>query len=216
MSLIKPERTDLVINMTLAEIFLLLLFAVWYSRTSINDPDIKAHLEEKLVRIEKENQILKNDLSSVKNQISDLQKRLNWWRTIFPRVDEFTSEGNARSQAGRGFAECLEDDNTLIHAYVINGKISMVCDTASGNFLEWLENSHRTRPKFGVRITNRDEINAFLTIVRDYYQYRELSTECRFDYQLTYVTKEDYYDGRELFERYFYPAGIIHTTRDSN
>jgi hypothetical protein len=208
----KPERTDLVVNITLAEIFLLLLFATWYSGTLKGDPSFNTVLEKKIARLEKENQNIKNDLVNARNQISDLKKRLDWWHTIFPRVKEYTSEGEARNQAGRGFTECQEGNNTLIHAYVIQGKISMIWDSESSTFSEWLKNIKHIRLKFGIPITDPDEINSFLATIRDYYQYRKLSTECRFDYQLTYATKEDYYDGRELFEHYFYPASITRAT----
>ncbi|MBI3952082.1 MAG: hypothetical protein HY314_16670 [Acidobacteria bacterium] len=59
-------------------------------------------------------------------------------------------------------------------------------------------------------------IQAFLAGVRDYYSSNAKvnGTECRFDYRLTYESKEDYYDGRELFERYFYPAGLSRTGTD--
>ncbi|HXG06029.1 MAG TPA: hypothetical protein VNI77_01725 [Nitrososphaera sp.] len=209
----KPERTDLVINMTLAEIFLLLLFVVWYGHTTIiGPPDELARLKEELVRLKNENHTLTKDLENAKNELSDLKWRLEWWRRVFPTIDT-TIEGKGtpeevRNDAGRGFRRC-QDINVLIRASVIRGQQSMVWITESPQLTQWIRSTRRARPKFGVRLTDPKEIDSFLALIRDYYQNRrEIGFECRFDYQLTYETKEDYYDGRERFEKFFYPSGI--------
>lgn len=208
----KPERTDLVINMTLAEIFLLLLFVVWYGHTPIMGPGEIARLKEQVDRLEKENQTLKNNLRDAKDEISDLKQRLEWWRRVFPTIDT-TIEGKGtpeevRSDAGRGFRRC-QDINVLIRASVIRGQQSMVWITESPQLTQWITSTGRDHPRFGVRLTDPKEIDSFLSLISDYYHYRkEIGIECRFDYQLTYATKEDYYDGRERFEKFFYPSGI--------
>jgi len=208
----KPERTDLVINMTLAEIFLLLLFVVWYGHTPIMGPGEIARLKEQVDRLEKENQYLKNNLRDAREEISDLKWRLEWWRRVFPTIDT-TIEGKGtpeevRNEAGRGFRRC-QDSNVLIRASVIRGQQSMVWITESPQLTQWITSTGRARPKFGVRLTDPKEIDAFLALIWDYYQNRrEIGSECRFDYLLTYETKEDYYDGRERFEKFFYPSGI--------
>ncbi|MBI4428095.1 MAG: hypothetical protein HY562_03140 [Ignavibacteriales bacterium] len=208
----KPERTDLVINMTLAEIFLLLLFVVWYGYTPIIDtPGEIARLKEQLARLENENQSLKNDLRDVRNEISDLKQRLDWWRRVSPTIVDLeliTPPEVAQREIGRGFRRC-QDINVLIRASVIRGQQSIVWMTESPQLTQWIKSAGRTRPQFGVRLTDHNEIDSFLALIRDYYQNtREIGTECRFDYQLMYETKEDYYDGREKFEKFFYPSGI--------
>lgn len=209
----KPERTDLVINMTLAEVFLLLLFVVWYAQPPELGDQVPV-LEAELARLKRENQILANDLRDARNEISDLKQRLDWWRREFPTIVDLelkTPPGVASKEAGRGFRRC-QDDNVLIHASVIRGQVSIVWVTTSPNFSDWFSQSGRPRPNVNTRITDRNQILSILAGIRDYYQSaKENTPECRFDYRLTYETKEDYYDGRELFERYLYPAGINRT-----
>lgn len=204
-----PERTDLVINMTLAETFLLLLFVVWYGHTRIENPDPSAHLKERIASLEKDNERLKGELKQAHDRIADLKRRLDWWRDVFPGVDEFTSPGVARQQASRGHRKCDEQNNVLVHASVVRGQFSVEWLTENPKLSKWLADSGRPRPKSGARITDWSTIQALLAGVRDYYSSAKVNeTECRFDYRLTYGSKEDYYDGRELFERYFYPAGL--------
>jgi hypothetical protein len=85
----------------------------------------------------------------------------------------------------------------------------MVWLTESPNLSKWLEESGRPRPPVGIRITNMKTIQTLLAGVREYYSHAKVNeTECRFDYSLTYGSKADYFDGRELFERTFFPAGL--------
>jgi len=207
----KPERTDLVINMTLAELFLLLLFVAWYAQPPEPGDQVPV-LQAELDHLKKENQTLANELRDAKDQISDLKWRLEWWRRIFPTIDT-TLEGNITREElikdiGRGYRRC-QDNNVLIRASVIRGQQSIVWITDSPQLVEWIASTGRSRPQFGVRLTDPKDIDSFLALIRDYYQNgKDAGSECRFDYQLTYATKEDYYDGRERFERFFYPSGI--------
>jgi hypothetical protein len=203
----KPERTDLVINMTLAEIFLLLLFVAWYGTT---DHTVKpfAELQEKLARFEKENDTLRTQLDFAKKEISDLKWRLDWWQHTFPAVVEGSPGGSARKMAGRSFGKC-QDDNVLVEAQVLNGKISIFMVTECQELTSFLVKSHRPRPKLGNKMTEAKLIKGFLEGVRDYYSnVAQTGTGCRFDYALTFQTPEDYYIGREYFEKYFYAAGL--------
>lgn len=207
----KPERTDLVINMTLAEIFLLLLFLVWYWHTPIMGPGEIARLKEQVKRLESENNTLKQNLREAMDEISGLKQRLDWWRQVSPLIVDLeinTPPEIARKEFGRGFRKC-QDNNVLIHASVIRGQQSMIWISDSPQLTQWILKIGRPLPKFNVRITDPKEIDSFLVLIRGYYQYRKkIGIECRFDYQLTYETKEDYYDGRERFEKLFYPSSI--------
>lgn len=204
----KSARTDLVISMTLAEIFLLLLFVVWYGHRPIIGSDEPARLKGEADRLEKENQSLKNELRDAENKASDLKQRLDWWRRVSPTITDLelnTPSEVARGEIGRGFRRC-QDHNVLIRASVIRGQQSIMWITDSPQLSQWITSTGHARPKFGVWLIDPDEIDSFLALIRDYYQHsRSMRIQCRFDYQLTYDTKEDYYDGRERFERFFYP-----------
>ncbi|MEM4283835.1 MAG: hypothetical protein QXS96_05025 [Candidatus Caldarchaeum sp.] len=207
------ERTGLIINMTLAETFLLVLFVIWYGHTAILRQDPLAPIMERLARLEKENERLTKELKQANDQVADLKRRLELWHRLTgfenpPTPEEFIEW---RKEACRSHPKC-EQNNVLVHASVVQGQASMVLLTESPRLSKWLRDSGRPRPPTGVRITDMRTIQAFLDAVRDYYaNERAHGAECRFDYRLTYGSKEDYYDGRELFERYFYPAGLSRT-----
>lgn len=209
----KPERTNLVINMTLAELFLLMLFLSWHSQPPKSGDKVSV-LEAELEFIKKENKMIKNELQENEKKILDLNKRLEWWRKEFPTILEFegtTPPGVASKEAGRGFRRCQED-NVIIHAYVIRGRVSIQWIAINPALSDWLYESGLTRPGLNTIVTDKNEILSILSGIRDFYQKVKINeSECRFDYRLTYDTKEDYYDGRELFERYLYPAGISRT-----
>jgi len=207
----RSERTDLVISMTLAEIFLLILFVIWYGYSTIlGNPDENALLKEQLNRLQNENERFSKELRQAKDKIDDLQRRLDIWRNLtdFENPPSSAEFEEWKKEACRSNPKC-EEDNVLVHAVVVKGKISMKLLTQTSRLSEWFENKGYTLPKVNVNITDSNIIKTFLGRVRDFYSSTNMEgTECRFDYRLTYGSKEDYYDGRELFERYFYPAGL--------
>lgn len=207
----RPERTDLVISMTLAEIFLLVMFVIWsgYS-TILGNPDERALIKEQLNRLQNENEKLSKELKQAKNTIDDLQKRLDIWRNLtgFDDPPSSTKFQEWVKEACRSNPKC-EENNVLVHATVVRGQISMELLAQSPRLSEWFKNKGYALPKVNVNITDLNIIKTFLDRVRDFNLSTKVEgTECRFDYRLTYGSKEDYYDGRELFERYFYPAGL--------
>lgn len=207
------ERTGLIINMTLAETFLLLLFVVWYGHTAILRQDPVARMKERLAWLEKENESLTKKLKQANNKIADLERRLELWHQLTGFDNPPTPEEiiEWRKEACRSHPKC-EQNNVLVHASVVWGQISMKLLTESPKLSKWLADSGRPRPAVGVAIADRAMIQGFLDAVRDYYANERVNgSECRFDYRLTYGSKEDYYDGRELFEQYFYPAGLSRT-----
>jgi len=207
----RSERSDLVISMTLAEIFLLLMFVIWFGYSTIlGNPDENALLKEQLNRLQNENERLSIELKQAKNAIDDLQRRLDIWRNLtgFDDPPSSTKFQEWVKEACRSNPKC-EENNVLVHATVVKGQISMELLTQSLRLSEWFKNKGYALPKVNVNITDLNIIKTFLDRVRDFNSSTNVEgTECRFDYRLTYGSKEDYYDGRELFERYFYPAGL--------
>ena len=213
----RHERTDLVIAMTLAEIFLLITFVIWYGYSTIlKNPKDAAYLEEQLQRIQKENDKLSSELSDTKKVNAELERRLEIWRKQTGFVNP-PSEQELREfvkDAGRGSPKC-EDDNILIHATVVDGKISIKRLIESPSLSRWFSKRGYSLPMLSSTITDRKEIDTFLNEM--YHFYSDSNREgpkCRFDYSLTYASKEDYYDAREYFERYFYPAKINRVALD--
>lgn len=203
-------RTDLIISMTLAETFLLLMFVVWYGHTAILRHDPEARMKERLASLERENEKLNKELKDANDQIVDLKWRLDWWHQNFPAVVEGSTGEEARQAASRGHPKC-QQNNVVVHASVCYGQISMTWLTECPELSRWLANSGRPQPSVGSTVSGAGAIQSILASIREYYSSTGISgTECRFDYRLTYGSDSDYrYARQQLFERVFYPAGGI-------
>src|SRR5260221_9560216 len=73
------NKTDLVISMTLAEIFLLMLFVVWYSQGAGAGPEWERVAKERQVEIDN----LKSQIEAQRQKIGELEKIRDWWRKNF-------------------------------------------------------------------------------------------------------------------------------------
>jgi hypothetical protein len=211
MAISKSARTDMVINMTLAEIFLLLLFFGWLWKEPIDPSAENTVLKDKIGRLEKQIDSIKINLKIANDEIKDLNKRLDWWRSISPQLQSselLLSPTEAKKEMGRGSPKC-QDDNLLINVTIIRGEQSIVWITKSPTFTKWIENTGRVHPLFGVRISEKTKIYEFLKLVKDFYEYNKKNgSKCRFDYSLNFDSDSDYYLGRTLYEEYFYAAEI--------
>jgi len=191
----KPLRSDFVVGLTLAELFLLLIFVVWYQHTALLR---NQHNQEQ-------------QLSQLHTKVALLDDKLDAWRQVTgsETAGAFAARANEWCrELGRGYAKC-EQDNVLVDASVVKGRISMRFLTRSASLWKWLADSGRSEPPLHVEITDPSAIHTLLEEVAGYYRYARIrGSKCRFDYRMTYLSKEDYYDGRELFERYFYPEAV--------
>jgi len=204
--------------MTLAETFLLLLFVVWYSvmpPASDNPPDIlKALAAERQKQID----LLQKELTERDRRVAELEAKISWWEKYF-KADPPQSlpqllgilrspEGRAvLTDIGRGYPRC-EDDNILVHASVVRGAVSVELLSESRHLSDWAAASGIGIPVTRTVLSGWAPARSLLSAVEGFYASRPSGNGCRFDYRLTYETKEDYYDGRETFEHTFYPAGM--------
>ena len=199
-----PWRTrgELVISMTLAETFLLLVFMLWYSIRPTKPP-VPPQKVEVLV---KENEDLKKRNSTLETQLADIQQRLEWWRKRFDQPVPGSEEELKKLlfEAGRGKPKC-QDDNVLLDISLINGTaaIKVLADSPALRST-LLAQQIDIRP--GAVLTDGSAVNILLREARAYRKAGQ-DADCRFDYRFTYATVEDYYIGRERFEKYFYSAG---------
>ena len=210
-----PIRTDLIIGMTLAEVFLLILFVVWYSQGAGSGPDWKHIAELRQQQIEK----LQSDLLQAKHDVAELERIRNWWRSNFgidPPASSAEFEAVRNTPAGqkfkqelaRGFPKC-EDNNVLANVSMLNGVIRLDVSGSPTKLIEWSRGVGTKIPKPGDVLSDREAVDNFLQIVARYYEHvRQVNQNCRFDYKLRYVTDRDYREGRETFEKLFYPATI--------
>jgi cell division septum initiation protein DivIVA len=197
------SRGDLVISMTLAETFLLLVFMVWYSVR----PKIPAEPPTSVEVLKKENQDLKQRIYALETELTDIQQRLEWWRKRFDQPVPGSEEELKKLmfEAGRGKPKCQEQ-NVLLDVSLINGtataKVLVDSPALRGSLLAQHIDIHA-----GAIVSKASEIDAVLREVRAFRKVPGQDGDCRFDYHFTYATFEDYYTGRERFEKYFYSAG---------
>ncbi len=207
-------RTELIISMTLAETFLLLLFVVWYGLAKDVSPKPPSLLELKVKDLENKVHKLEGEIAEDKKKDEDLETRLKFWREHYNMDIPGTREQitifvkQYLAEQGRGHPRCQEN-NVLVQVAVIGGQTRMEFVTESAPLAQFLTAEGISNHRVGGVVTDAGRIEAFLAAVSNFYKARNAGKkECRFDYQLMYATKEDYYDGRERFERYFYPARI--------
>jgi hypothetical protein len=212
-----PIKTELVIGMTLAETFLLILFVVWYAQAkkgAVGQPNWQTIAEQR----EKEANLLRAELARQKQVIQELEKALEYWRTNWG-VSPPSSTEELRAALGgsagkallqelrRGLPRC-EENNVLVAITLRRGAVEMLPMAPSAKLQAWAASSGLRLPP-SAALTDWQSIRTFLDTVARFYSDRGRQEKpCRFDYRLEYATKEDYYDAREMFEKYFYPAAI--------
>lgn len=211
-----PTRSDLVIGMTLAEIFLLILFVLWYSQGAGAGPDWKRIAEERQKKIDD----LKAEVERQKQDVMKLKAIQEWWEKNYSVRDIPGSNDQLRNalntpqgrkfieEMKRGYPRC-EENNTLIAVLEKDGTTGVRIEEPVRALQNWAGLAGVKIPAARDVLKSRAVIESFLQSIHGYYEYKRLTAHpCRFDYSLSYKTAEDYKDGRETFERYFYPAGI--------
>jgi hypothetical protein len=210
-----PVKTDLIIGMTLAEIFLLLLFVVWYSQGAGSGPEWKKIAESRQLEVAS----LKAALSKAQQDVAKLERIREFWRSNFgvdPPASAAELADFGRTPAGKKFGEELargypkcEDNNVLTDVSMLDGAVNLTV-TTSARFSAWSRNAAVNIPRQGQVLTDRQEIAAFLRSVALFYESARIAqSNCRFDYRLRYATDHDYHEGRQTFEVLFYPASIV-------
>jgi hypothetical protein len=196
-------RGDLVISMTLAETFLLLVFMLWYSiRPRVVQPPPK-----RVEVVMAENEQLKQEMASLKEKLAEIDRRLEWWRMRFNQ-DVPGSEEEVKQilfEAGRGKPRC-QDDNVLVEIRLIKGAASLQVLADAPKMRAKLA-THNIDFHVGTILSSPELIDAVLAEARGFRKSPGPDGDCRFDYRFRYATNDDYYEGRERFEKYFYSAG---------
>ena len=212
-----PIRTDLVIGMTLGELFLLILFVVWYSHGPGAGPNWKQIAADQRREIE----ALRSQLDANKARIAELEKIEDLWQrnfgispptTLQQLTDALkTPQGQpVRTELLRGFPRCDQNDNTLIEAALQNGQTELRIREPIASLHDWGQSAGVKLPSAGAVLRGDLAAETFLFNLGRFYSHEKaISKPCRFDYRLYWTTDADYRIGRERLERYLYPAGII-------
>jgi len=203
------SRGELVISMTLAETFLLLVFMLWYSIRPTLAGDPKTAVEV----LRKENQQLTNKITSLERELADTRSRLELWQKRFDQLVPGTDEElkKALTGGGRGRPRCQEA-NLLLEINLVNGNTSMKV-LADNPLLRATLSKQGIDFRMGNVFSRTPEVDSVLQALGS---YRSGDQECRFDYRFNYSTYEDYYVGRERFEKYLYSAGRVQVSNRTN
>jgi hypothetical protein len=189
--------------MTIAEVFLLLMFVVWLSSVIQSepgggDPNVTiAMLREEIVDLRTENTALRTERNDVKSEVEALKIMVTQWQTRY-------------ETATRGAPKCVPD-NVLVDLSVINGTVSGRLATRDQDVANWFRD-HGLSPDAD---WDGSQVDRLFTAVREWYASRRTAAgdgtgralECRFDYRFTYKSAEDFRKAKKTFEAYFYPAG---------
>lgn len=208
---LRRTRSDLVVGMTLAEVFLLLLIVGWYgSRLESEEKGAaagasatvpKSQLDEcqaNLLAAEKR-------LQAMQVQYDQLDRILDWIaqtaglpRPIRSVEDAKAAVGMIKDEAKRGRPAC-SPNNILLDVTADGGAV-----------LATVRQSFVGAYTAGQDLRTSVEIEGFLQRVSVHYKtlQSESGRDCVFDFSLSWRTDQDYRSSRELFERYFYPARI--------
>lgn len=209
----RRSRNDLVIAMTLAEVFLLLLIVGWYG--SRLESESVGHGQERPVDVvEHELEDAKQKLHAVEQQLQNergrnqqMQRILDWLaKTVnFGKpIDSIPAAEAAmerfKAEARRGKPSC-EPTNVLI---------DVIADRESTAVTLLKEFVTATRDyRAGQVLKSASDIETFLQEVDRYYgSKRKQGQDCVFDYSAAWRTDSDYRATRQMFEQHFYPARI--------
>jgi hypothetical protein len=202
-------RSELVVSMTLAEMFLLFVFLIWYTSAKDNPAGTVGAMQAENERLKKENERLKNTNGQLQAKLDDVAKSLEFWRTRFGQYPP-TSERDLATfiqELGRGKPKCQEKQNVLIEAQVVHGQLAIRLVAESPDLYR-VAGEDRSLFAIGKTLDDEREIGRFLRYVREVEAVGGPNNKgCRFDYHLHYATYKDEHDGRERLEDVFYAAG---------
>ena len=211
------RRGELVLSMTLAEIFLLLLIVGWYgmrleSETgAAGPPTPEAILREELREARNAAKKAEEERQALEMRLKEHERILEWLQDHYgggPVADLetlrkviATYEQGVRDAARRGKPVC-STPNVLVRVVVDDGQVSLT-------LLEDFASDSQRFPK-GLLLSAEDDMNALLNSIGVFYGERlKTRTDCAYDYELAWRTDRDYRAGRQWFEKYFYPARVI-------
>jgi hypothetical protein len=214
-------RTDLVIGMTLAEIFLLILFVIWWGTdlpsSAVGQEPVTVQL--RVIQAERDRLAaalteIKSNVSSLQANLADREARLEALRAMLGASSTDTVEfrrafdaelSDVAAAARRGSPKCIPS-NALVQVAVNNGDVRLTLLCRDEDVLADLRARGAGTIEAGLIIAEAPQITALLTAVERYYAAHP---ECRFDYRLLYASAADYKLGRTTFERFFYPERIV-------
>lgn len=191
------NRRDLVMAMSVAEIFLLLLFVIWITSQAKAGPIDVAGLQDRIAALER-------DLASQKVEIADLRA----WKDAYekfieslgqdkPKTIQELRDRTAKNLVGRGgddLPKCSPGANRLLVASVIDGVTQLR-----------VVNEYPSFPYHAGQVVEGQAVNEVMAAANRI----QSDNHCRFHYRLEYGSPADYLAGHKQFGSVFYPDGEI-------
>jgi hypothetical protein len=186
-------RGDLILGMSLAEVFVLLAICALAANATSDATPVDT-CPDKLAACEQAKQALEIEKTGLIAQIELLQKRIDWLlETVGCSTDQCV-EGIPDKIAGRAAPKC-DEENVLLAVQMCDG-------TEDVELRRQLIVGPRTWEP-GARLRDSAEIDALLAAVDEYSR----TNACRFDFLGRYGTDADYRRLNERYQPYLYPGG---------
>ena len=213
----RKSRSDIVIGMTLAEVFLLLLIVGWYgSRLESEEKGGSGGTPATVPKadfdaISHERDTLKHELADQRGKYEQLTIILDWIAKTagmakpIRTLDEAKQAiKNIQFEAKRGRPACEATNNVLVDVTADSGRVVVTVRQ------DFPPRTHQKIAASGRRLSSDVDVAGFLAEVDSFYRARrsQSNSNCVFDYTLAWRTDADYRSARELFERHFYPARL--------
>src|SRR5271157_3544040 len=172
-----PIKTDLIIGMTLAELFLLILLVVWYSQGTGAGPNWREIAEQRQREIDSLNQ----KLDAQKKEIEKWRAVSEFWRTrlgVDPPASVQQLAAALGTTQGKGIMEELkrglprcDENNVLAEVTVLNGTTEVHVYAPVKKMQEWPGSAAARVPSAGDLVKDGGEIQRFLNSVVSFYDY---------------------------------------------
>jgi len=195
--------------MSLAEIFLLLVFTILLVAAHKENTDGPIEVE----RLRRENAKLSAENAVLRGKVNELSQVLDRKNAIIDvlasmagvPIDSAGDVPNAINALRRGAKACTKP-NTLIAARASGRHLTLrlLVDLPE---LDVRASEFTVVVREGKTLSDPVSTNAFLLSVRHYGS--ESNHNCRFDYRLEFATSEDYLLARDSLERFMYPERIV-------
>lgn len=190
------NRRDLVMAMSVAEIFLLLLFVIWITSQAKEGPIDIEGLQARLAALEK-------DVESQKVELADLRE----WKEAYeafieslgqekPKTKQELRDRTTRNlgKGGDDLPRCSPGANRLLVARVTDGITQLR-----------IVNEYPSFPFQNGQVIEGDAVSQVILAASRIQQ----QNHCRFHYRLEYASPDDYLFGHKQFGSVFYPDGEI-------
>jgi hypothetical protein len=221
----QPFRNDLIIGMTLAEIFLLLLIVGWYgsrleSEAATREPSTPTEILQKrlddankaLQRAEEEKKALESTIGNLKSILDWLGERLGAPQPVHDTPSAISDGGwpqywskllgsyTTGVKRGKPICGVTSATNVLVKIEDDDSKLTL-------NMLQPLT-VDGVEFAIGQMLSEQQDIDHFVQMLQKYYsERRDSGHECVFDYTLAWRTDHDFRISKKRFDLVFYPAG---------